>query len=247
MITSYANFKNSNITLLTNALIYDYDMADAGFNVIKQHNLLSNEIIEQLDRMPKQIRNIQVGNLQNEIPNLKTDLTELLKAYNEEFITANGLEEKDILRITRDSVTTVNKVCTKQIFGNIFFNKKETYNFFMEVNGIYIFYNILTDDLIIKNMGEEDMYHEAYKKFFIKIFKYLNKKDKDGLFAFLDDFIKSYRNRTLPIEYYMEFNSTPAYILDGIAYTQLDEMQKDKVQIEYNYMNLLRPILSMLF
>jgi hypothetical protein len=45
----------------------------------------------------------------------------------------------------------------------------------------------------------------------------------------------------------MEFNSPPAYILDGIAYTQLDEMQKDKVQIEYNYMNLLRPILSMLF
>lgn len=248
-IKSYASFNNTNITILTNALIQEYDMQDAGFNIIKKNELLPRDTIHQLEQLPKNIRNIQIGTLMKEQYQLSTEMTELFKFYNEKFIQDNKLEAEDILRITKDSIMTVNKTCTKQLIDGIFFNRKQTFNFYMNLNDVLVFFNILTGEVMIKNIGDSHTKHEKYKELFKRIFTYLNKGMKDELFNFLDGVRKQYLEKTLPIEYYREFNSDSLYKVNGenFSYEECPPELFDKINIDYNYVNLFVPLFKVLF
>ena len=122
-ITSYSNFINDNMCLLTNAAIVEYDMQDAGFSIIKENKLLNPAVISQLEQVPKAVRTIQIGQLQNTDNEFKSAMSELFVYYIERFVEENQLDENNVLRITKDSVMTVNKSCTVQLLDGIFFNK----------------------------------------------------------------------------------------------------------------------------
>jgi hypothetical protein len=111
------------MSLLTNVSIVEYDMQDAGFSIIKEHKLLSPAVINQLEQVPKAIRTVQIGQLQKEDTLFGSALTEMFAYHNQKFIEDNQLDETSILRITRDSIMTVNKTCVHQIIDGIFYNK----------------------------------------------------------------------------------------------------------------------------
>lgn len=250
-ITSYSNFINENMSLLTNAAIVEYDMQDAGFTIIKENKLLNPAVISQLEQVPKAIRTIQIGQLQKTDNTFKSAMSELFVYYIERFIEENQLDETNVLRVTKDSVMTVNKACTVQLIEGIYFSKKNTFNFFMNINKILIFGNVLDNTVKIKNLGDDALLeHDKYIELFKTVFKYLNKGMKDELFGLLDKIRSQYLERTLPLDYYREFNSSAMYKVASDPNTYLaevDESFREKLYIEYNYVNVIMPLFKLLF
>ena len=51
---------NDNNPYLFNADIFEYDMKDAGFSLIKEFNLLDKSTIEKLSKQDKDIRKVNI-------------------------------------------------------------------------------------------------------------------------------------------------------------------------------------------
>ena len=56
------NYLNKNIRLIVNEKLTEYDIKDAGFNIIKRDKLLDYKMIKKLELMNKQDRNIYIFN-----------------------------------------------------------------------------------------------------------------------------------------------------------------------------------------
>jgi hypothetical protein len=71
---------------------------------------------------------------------------------------------------------------------------------------------------------------------------------KDELFALLDKIRVQYLERTLPLDYYREFNASAMYKIDNETYFEnIDEAYRPTVFIDYNYVNVIMPLFKLLF
>ncbi|MGL5718402.1 MAG: hypothetical protein ACRCX2_35690, partial [Paraclostridium sp.] len=113
-----------------NAVIREYDIRNAGFNIIKQYKLLSQEKIDELEVMDKQSRNRAIGILQINDKKLARDLTKGFESARKAFFEANNIEDWDVIAIKKDAIFVKDKVCTEVEFGYINFAIKNKYTAF---------------------------------------------------------------------------------------------------------------------
>ena len=59
------SFINDNIPYLFNANIIEYDMKDAGFSLTREYKLLSDSMIEKLDKMDKEVALLLLTKIEN--------------------------------------------------------------------------------------------------------------------------------------------------------------------------------------
>ena len=106
-------FINDNIFYLFNKTIYEYDMKSAGYNLSRAYKLLPESKLEELGRLKKERRSIEIGNIQRVNPEYKERLKLAFEEARRMFFEANDLQQNDIISIKKDAIFTT-KYCENQ-------------------------------------------------------------------------------------------------------------------------------------
>lgn len=217
---------NPNIEYLFDESIIEYDIQDAGFSLIKQYRLLSDEKIKELTMMGKgRERHIAVGILQKDDKDFSKRLMDKFAEIRNIFITLNNLSDDDIISVKKDAIFTTKK-CSKVNFENIHFIEKNSYSSYIRlpgINNLEIYYSDKGID--IKGMSDKAVNrHRLYMMEFIRnIISMIENKNPQAK-RYILDFIMKYKSLDLDEEYYLEFNN----------------ISKD-LNLLFNYQNIIVP------
>jgi hypothetical protein len=245
------NFSNLNYNLLKKT-IREYDIKEAGFNLIKYYNLLSAEDINELSNMTKEERTIEIGKLQGYNKDFSKSLMDSFLKIQDEFIKSNNLIDDDILSIRKDAIFVIGKVCNNVNFGEyVYFANKSSYTSFYRIDKYEFYYNIKNNLLDIK--GLNDLSHPLIGdlKSIIRLYEL---RDKDYIFKKLQNLRYEYLNYDLDSEYYREISTGMFRISrdynkisnQDLLIEEVDEETFDIIDISYNYLNLIYPFISLL-
>lgn len=241
---------NDQFDTLINDQIVEYDIASAGFNLIRQFKLLPEDDIKLMESMKKKDRQIFIGMKQRKNKYLSKQLNDAFVRAREWFFVKNNIEDKDVVSIKKDAVF-VRRHCPERKIGYIEFNVKNVYSSYLHIGNIEVYYS--PDKIDIKGIHDEILYlHENYMISFIKQFIYLletsnHKKQK----SFIQDFAYFYKRREVDTGYYREFNSGSNYRLKNLTLFDEDVWiahtnDKDVIDITYNYLKVISPMTHIL-
>lgn len=221
---------NPNIEYLINTDITEYDMSDAGFNLIKQFGLLPQGKIDELERMGKGIeRHIAVGKLQRDDKVFSKALLDRFAEVRKIFIETNKLTDNDIVSVKKDAIFAT-KFCRHTTFGKVKFNSKNQYSSYLRfpaIHNLEIYYN--SDKMDFKGMGDIAVNtHRLYMYQFIRKTISMLENGDPRVKRYVINFISKYKFHELDSDtYYLEFNNA----------------SKDYNAL-YNYQNVLIPIVQ---
>lgn len=242
------SFINPNIVYLFNTEIIEYDMKEAGFSLIQEYKLLPQIKIDDLKKLSKDKRKIEIGLLQRQSEKLRKDLKDAFAFARERFFLENDLDDTDIVSIKKDAILTTKKCRFQEIGEYIVFRPKNTYTSYIQMaKNLEFYYSPTTLD--VKGIGDEMLeYHQEYMISFIKKFfeKMETESDPCNVIEFVKRFIDRYKKFELDVGYYREFNPKSEYHLvnDSTVFMEYWEEQKEDLDITYNYFNILMKLIK---
>jgi hypothetical protein len=151
-------YKNPLIKYIISGNIVEYDIAHAHTSAI--YYIKGKEVYEQLMKMTKKDRNIQIGKWQINNKELVNELQRYLYLFKKKFIEENNIKNSNIVETTKDSLLITNKIPTKTIINidglDIEFNNKEgAYSSYYRINGKSLLYDNMTGNIRIKGIDKE--------------------------------------------------------------------------------------------
>lgn len=245
-------YVNKSIESLVNNEIIEYDMKSAGISIIESKGLLEKDEIDILKSMPKELRNIKIGNIQKHNKGLVKKLNEGFMEYRKVFMESNDLDINDIISIKKDAIFTTRR-CREKEFDGVKFDEKNIYtSYYYFKNGIEIYYN--KNRMDVKGINDNNMkYHRKYFASFINRFCFMGETSSlSNRIKFLNEFTYMYKTRNLDINYYREFNANSIFrsfeTLTGldVALTQVGKLKPEEIDIKYNFFNYLVPMINMM-
>lgn len=253
-------YLNKNIELLTNQVIIEYDLKSANTNLSKEYGLLPMDKIQKIADMPRQKRVETIGKLMRKDAVFKEGLKAAFVDMRKRFFEANEIEDGDILAVRKDAIWCLRPMKYTE-FGACTFVEKNIYTSFLRLGNLEIFYSPkLQEDgtfgkLEVKGINDNDLLpHQDYlMKFFKTLFKHLETSDQKTAIRYLTRFIDKYKFRQLELGYYREFSPNGIFrVLDSdITYDQEafipgEENRIDYLDIDYNFSNVILPIVKIL-
>lgn len=239
------------ISYVIGAHIYEYDMREAGFNLIKYYNLLSREEIEDLDMLPKDIRTIRIGMRMDDDPRFSKRLMESFANMRRKFFEVNNVDDVSILAIKKDAIYIVNHVCEHTTFKNVEFIVKNRYTSFHKFGKMEFYFRAMNRNLDIKGIVDEKCsWHDEYMlKFLTDIFHLLETSSNDRVISKLKQFVQKYKTGQLPIGFYRELNASSSFnlLLNEQHITSEVFIPGYEVDISFNYMHYLLPLIQRFF
>lgn len=243
-------YLNRDIDYLFNSEIIEYDIQEAGFNIIKYFKLLSESEIESLNKLTKKNRHIKIGLIQKKDKEFAKVLNNAFAEARKLFLYSNNLTESNIVSIKKDAIFVFDKRCKVKEFGNIKFRIKNNYFAYMNLSNNEFYIN--KDIVDVKGISDECVNkHRDYMIDFIQIFaKLLSFSDRESAVKFLISFITYYKNRELELGYYRELNKRSMYRVIDLSlkdkyYFSDTGSELENLNIMYNYIEILRPLISM--
>lgn len=251
-------YLNKNIECLINYGIYEYDIKQAGYNITKYYNLLPKDKINILTALSKENKHVKIGLYQRNDKAYRDSLKQGFKDIRKEFFEANDIDDSDILSIKKDAIFLTKAVKQTQ-FKNIEFVKKNKYTSYYYLNGMEYYYNSKDDIIHVK--GIDDLKLKCHKKYMLSalqdIFKLQENNTKDAV-EFLIDFANDYKRKELPIEFYRELNPISCFKTDILLNNENQvlyfndlsedtEIYSDHIDISFNYLNVLMPLVGITF
>ena len=222
-------------------------MKDAGFNIIKEHKLLPDEVIAELEPLPKKDRNIKIGKLRYKYKTLK-EMDNWFTKYRIMFAEANNLHDEDILSVKKDAIF-VKKYCYVLEFDELIkFVEKNIYSAYLYIDEKKLEFYYNKTDIHVKGISNEVLSrHEGYLLVFVKEFIRRLSQDDSIARRYLIEFINSYKKRQLSIGYYRQFDQMSLYkIIVGGKLVDAENVEDISIcDISYNYMNIIVPLLDM--
>ena len=218
---------NPNLEYVFNEEIIEYDMQDAGFNLIKQYQLLPPDMIRKLEMLDKGTeRHIAVGKLQRDDKTFSNALLAKFAEMRELFIGMNKIDSSDIIRVKKDAIYTIGRQ-RRVKFGRIVFAEKNVYSSYLRFSSIHnleLYSSIVKTD--VKGMNESAINrHRIYMIEFIRqMIQGIEVKDPAVKRKFMR-FISEYKSGELDEGYYLEFNNLSR-----------------NLNAAFNYQNVLIPI-----
>lgn len=262
------NLLNTSRPLEVNSRIVEWDMKRAGPNIIKELGLLPKDEIEKLELLPKKDCDIAIGKCQIKDKEFGKALEQAFADIMNQFIDDNGIDrDLDIISIKKDACFVINKSIKYDQFGKyIRFIPKNEYHAFM-----YITPSLTTGaplELYFKRNGELDVKGlvsdrnvrkkilDLHENGIVNLLFYVvDLAEKSGLDpnkinTFLHDFVVMYKAKELEFDYYREFTveSRFRYQFRGaeVMADQIDEAMLEKVDISYNYLHIILPLINLL-
>ena len=262
MLWNKVNY-TADISYLTNIFITEYDIAKCNINILYTKDIIDKETYDYLFNSERMLRQTYVGKLQKDDQKVARVLKDGIIEAKKMFFEANGIEDKDILSIKNDAVFIINKKPKITKFGLIEFKTKGLYTSFFKFRSmeIYYYYNNMNkvEYIEVKGISEENLVkHEGYFLQLLKdVFYSIQVNGPEITLRMIKDFYMEYINKTLPIEYYRNFDvsSNYHYICNTIINTGFEaefvpESNKNSIDITYNLsilMQLQRYVISMYF
>lgn len=241
--------------------IVEYDMASANISTMREANIISQERYDYLSKLPKIMREREVGLMEKDDPGIYTKIQEGIRNAKLQLVDSNNITNIDsIIRVANDAVYINSNIDLKYTkFGEyIFFKKKSEYNNMTNLGKAIIFLNYLPDGNIsvdVKGIGDKLYLHENYiLNIFVSTIVLLERSGIEASIDYLTRMVEDYLQLRLPVGYYREFDSISTYRVKtnnsfleqmGFGLPEAFEQDKFSLDINYNY-NLLRELWSIL-
>lgn len=254
------NMINSIRLIEFNASIIEWDMKRAGLNLIKEFELLSPEVIKDLERLPKKDCDIKIGKMQIKDKEFSKKLETAFTDVMNWFLEVNEIDrEFDVLSIKKDACFVINKKVSHTKYGsNVTFVAKNNYHAYIYLKPFEIYFG--KDELEIKGLvGDSKLrrniiqLHENGMIYFLKYVIYLletSNYDKGKINEFLHEFVEMYKKKELDFDYYREFTVESRFryqfLGSEIMADNIDLSMLEKVNIEYNYKKIILPLINIL-
>lgn len=222
---------NPNIEYLFNNEIIEYDLKDAGFNIIKEYKLLPVSEINRLESLCKGFnRHKEIGLLQRNDKEFSQKLLDKFTHIRELFIESNKLNDSNIISVKKDAFFIIGSVNNSK-FGNLEFRSKNNYSSYLRfpsIQNLEIYYN--NYDPSFKGIGDNAINkHRLYLYTFILDTIKMIENNSSSLKRKMIKFISDYKYNLLDEEFYLEFNNRS---------NDLDKL--------FNYKNLIIPLVQMI-
>lgn len=243
------NYLNKNIEYLISNEIIEYDMKSAGFNIIKKFNLLDDNKISHLESLPKEKRQVTIGMYQKNNKAFAEELNAKFVEMRKLFFDANSLLDDDVLSIKKDAIITT-KRCYNTIFDNVEFAEKHIYTSYYYLSKYELYVGPTKIDF--KGISDDKLkYHEDYMlDFLFRLFKLIETGSRKQIISNLIQFADYYKRRELDIGYYRELNSDSLFRLNRTFIGDLVGAQQvenvDNIDISYNYMKFIVPLIRLM-
>lgn len=235
--------------------ITEYDLKSAGFNALKERQLVHTDIINRLELLEKERRNEAIGMMIRKDKSLGKKIQRTVTEARREFFEANEVKDIDVLSIKNDAIFIIGRRLKNLEFGNMKFIEKNIYTSYHLFDKIEMYYNSQDERIDIKGINDKILgMHDNYMLEFLRTcFNYIEKGNYDKLKKFLIDFSISYKSHKLHPGYYRELSSKNNYqyketILAGdremvmvIKNVEFDEL--GEINIAFNYLMYVLPLM----
>lgn len=211
---------------LINYNIIEFDLEKANISALYEEKFISQEQYLYYYNLSKQEREIQIGKLIKSNSDIYSIIQKGIIHAKQMFFTANKIYTDIILYINNDSVTLIYPIQYQKKFITHFssvynFKIKNVYTSFVKLYGI---------DLLYFNNGNIELYRlkncnqafleSRHKNGFLDLLltiMYNGQFDKlENTIHLISDIYIQYVNKTFPVNYYREFNSSSNYkIISG--------------------------------
>lgn len=251
----------SDIPFIFGRNIYEFDIKQANIHALLAANLLSVEEFNYLSNIPKQLREIEIGNRIKQDKNIYTIMQNVICSAKYFFCKQNGIQESQILRIANDSlylvlpynnidpIIEVNDVPIEFVMKNHFQNymrlKKELLFFDNFDNG---FWNV-----DVKGVGSDKVsLHQEFLSILCDIIEARNNGGKEIALTLFNKKYNEYITYSLPIDTYRELNSGSMFKIKTngtedyyIGFINKFSVNKEDIDISFNR-DILRTVYSYL-
>lgn len=164
-------FRNNAITSVISSTISEWDIKSAHLMAIKI--LKGDKLYENLNRLSKLERNIEIGKMQLNDKTLSSQLQNLLFLFKKEFINKNNIRLMNIIETTKDSFVLSQKIPTNTILDIEgtkveFVNKDGFYSSFYRIGSKSLLFDSMTGTLRIKGINSEVVSNSPFVDKYLK-------------------------------------------------------------------------------
>ena len=223
------NYLNKKISLINNSTIIEYDLKEAGLNILYSMNIIKDSLYKKIKSMEKKERNIFIGNLLRKNPKWTESLMEGFKEVRKTFFELNKIQDNDILSIKKDAIFIIDKYIEyTQINDYLEFRPKGQYTTFLNIGNKEHFLN-LEKKLEVKGYSKEliEFQKDYFFKFIERIMNLILANDKDSLYTELAYFKDDFINFKLSKEFYKDIKLNEYLISCADTILSLPEINED--------------------
>lgn len=274
MDDKYAEFRNSNgyivlkrryselfskyqytcpLTIIQNRII-EYDIRAANISALRSSGRIKQETLDKLTMLDKTSREITVGKMIREDPEIGKIIKRGIKRAREMLFESNNIQDSEVLSIKNDAVFIIGRRLKHTKFGYYEFVPKNTYSMYMNIDKVELYYDRKRDTVDIKGIRDEVVEEQDHQNgmivFLSTVFKMLIQGRKQDLRSYIIQFTEDYKSKKLPVQYYRELNSFNVYrtIIEIAEYEynliSVGEDDKDIINGIYNYTRFVLPLVQ---
>ena len=239
---SKANYR-ANIDYVIDAPIKEYDISKANINVLRDANIITEELYQYLLVAPKIEREVYIGKMQGNDPNVTAVLKQGIENARKVFMEINNINPSEVLSIRNDAIMVIsNRPMILDITQRVKFRLSGDYRSFYKINNLnfYYNYNLVTEEEVLDVKGMDESAYNLHKDYMIEflaeLFYAAQIEGVQTAMKLLSMVYTNYINKLLDIGYYRELNSLSRFkIINSQFYADfLTEWDKKYVDLSYN-------------
>jgi hypothetical protein len=249
---------NKNRPLVVNNEIIEWDIKSANLSLIKEFSLLSESEISKIPTSNKEKREKHVGMLMRDNKEFNKALESKFNEVIEKFIELNSLDKDyDIVSIKKDAVFVVSKnVKINKLGSNILYVPKNVYHAYIQLPKIEFYFK--RNEIEVKGISKDfdEVLFPLHKDGILYLLReIINICEKTNMNSyniniFMKDFVEKYKMKELDFPFYREFNQSSKFRCNIYGqeslFDDIDESLMDMVNIEYNYIHIILPLIRIL-
>lgn len=208
---------------LINKHLREYDLSKANISLLLEYGFISKKRYDEIFNMPREQREITVGLMQRDNPELSKGLSNCFKDARRRFFEINELNPDNVLYIDKDSITTIDTLVPyTRISDNLEFKLKNEYSSFYRLQYIdFLYYcNGAIENFRLKGAGKQvpTKHKEHFMQFLLALAYTAQTDTVENCILMIKDFYYNYTHRLLDREFYRELNNRSMFKIVNSGY-----------------------------
>lgn len=202
---------------IINTFINEYDIKAANINALLSEGMIDRDEYNRYMSMPKKHREIEIGLLSRKDSSVYKTIKKGIIHAKKQLFESNNIDDTKVLSIKNDAVFVMGDPLEYTVFGNYEFKLKNTYNVFLRLDNLEIYYGILPDsgliNIDVKGISDSKLPLHQYGILTVisTVCDLLYRYNHKEAIKYCVDTCRRYLNKQLPYDYYREFDSRSMY------------------------------------